>query len=76
MLNKDLERTLNEAFVFARENKHEFMTVEHLLLALLNNPTAKEALEACSADIEAIRSELISVCQRHHSTNHGRRIRR
>lgn len=59
MLNKDLERTLNEAFIFARENKHEFMTVEHLLLALLDNPAAKEALKACGADIETIRSELI-----------------
>lgn len=59
MLNKDLERTLNEAFIFARENKHEFMTVEHLLLALLDNPAAKEALRACGGDIEAIRAELI-----------------
>ncbi len=58
MLNKDLERTLNEAFIFAREHKHEFMTVEHLLLALLDNPSAKEALKACGADIEAIRAEL------------------
>ncbi|BDX06165.1 ATP-dependent Clp protease ATP-binding subunit ClpA [Planctobacterium marinum] len=58
MLNKDLERTLNEAFIFAREHKHEFMTVEHLLLALLDNPSAKEALNACGADIEAIRAEL------------------
>lgn len=58
MLNKDLERTLNEAFIFAREHKHEFMTVEHLLLALLDNPSAKEALKACGADVEAIRAEL------------------
>lgn len=58
MLNKDLEKTLNEAFIFARENKHEYMTVEHLLLALLDNPSAKEALKACNADIEVIRSEL------------------
>jgi ATP-dependent Clp protease ATP-binding subunit ClpA len=34
MLNKELEQTLNDAFVFAREHRHEFMTVEHLLLAL------------------------------------------
>ena len=58
MLNKDLEKTLNEAFIFARENKHEFMTVEHLLLALLDNPAAKEALNACGANIENIRKEL------------------
>lgn len=58
MLNKDLEKTLNEAFIFAREQRHEFMTVEHLLLALMDNPSAKEALKACSADIDAIKAEL------------------
>ena len=59
MLNKDLEQTLNEAFVFAREHRHEFMTVEHLLLALLDNPAAQEALKACGADIDNIRGELV-----------------
>lgn len=58
MLNKDLEQTLNEAFIFARENRHEFMTVEHLLLALLDNLAAKDALKACGANIESIKSEL------------------
>ncbi|MGJ8680718.1 ATP-dependent Clp protease ATP-binding subunit ClpA [Paraglaciecola sp.] len=58
MLNKDLEQTLNEAFIFARENRHEFMTVEHLLLALLDNVSAKEALQACGANIESIKKEL------------------
>lgn len=60
MLNKDLEQTLNEAFRQARENRHEFMTVEHLLLALLNNPAAKESLVACGAPLETIESELAS----------------
>lgn len=60
MLNKDLEQTLNEAFRQARENRHEFMTVEHLLLALLNNPAAKESLIACGAPLETIESELAS----------------
>lgn len=59
MLNKDLEQTLNEAFIFAREHRHEFMTVEHLLLALLDNESAKEALKACGANIDSIKSELI-----------------
>lgn len=59
MLNKDLERTLNEAFVFAREHRHEFMTVEHLLLALLDNPAAKEALHACGANVDSIKTELL-----------------
>lgn len=58
MLNKDLEQTLNQAFIFAREHRHEFMTVEHLLLALLDNKAAKEALDACGANIEAIKNEL------------------
>ena len=59
MLNKELEQTLNEAFVFAREHRHEFMTVEHLLLALLDNSAAQEALKACGADIDNIRGELV-----------------
>ncbi|AWL12088.1 ATP-dependent Clp protease ATP-binding subunit [Saliniradius amylolyticus] len=58
MLNKDLEHSLNQAFVFAREHRHEFMTVEHLLLALLDNAAAHEALQACGANIEAMRTEL------------------
>ncbi len=58
MLNKDLEQTLNEAFIFARQHRHEFMTVEHLLLALLDNPAAQEALKACGADLETIKQEL------------------
>ncbi|MDR9436079.1 MAG: AAA family ATPase, partial [Thiohalophilus sp.] len=58
MLNKDLEKTLNEAFKQAREQQHEFMTVEHLLLALLDNPSAIEVLKACGANIEALRQDL------------------
>ena len=58
MLSKELEFTLNHAFREAREKLHEFMTVEHLLLALLDNPTAAVVLRACGADIEKLRSEL------------------
>ena len=58
MLNKDLELTLNLAFRFARERRHEYMTVEHLLLALLDNPAAGEALKSCGANIEKLRLEL------------------
>ena len=58
MLNKALEATLNDAFRYAKINRHEFMTVEHLLMALLDNQDAKQALEACSADFEKIRVEL------------------
>lgn len=60
MLNKELEQTLNAAFVFAREQRHEFMTVEHLLLALLDNNAAREALNACGANIESLRAELLT----------------
>ena len=55
MLNQELELSLNMAFARAREHRHEFMTVEHLLLALLSNPSAREALEACSVDLVALR---------------------
>ena len=58
MLSKDLERTLNEAFKRAREKRHEFMTVEHLLLALTENNSAAEILRACGADIDVLSSEL------------------
>lgn len=58
MLNKELEMSLNSAFMRAREKRHEFMTVEHLLLALLDNDSAHEALSACQADIDTLRQEL------------------
>ena len=58
MLNKDLELTLNAAFREARSRRHEFMTVEHLLLALIDNPSASEALDACGVDMETLKREL------------------
>jgi len=58
MLGKELEATLNEAFRSAREQRHEFMTVEHLLLALLSNRDALEVLRACGADIKQLESDL------------------
>ncbi|WP_273049934.1 ATP-dependent Clp protease ATP-binding subunit ClpA [Pseudoalteromonas sp.] len=59
MLNKDLELTLNAAFREARTRRHEFMTVEHLLLALLDNPSAGEALNACGVHISGLKTELL-----------------
>jgi ATP-dependent Clp protease ATP-binding subunit ClpA len=59
MLNKDLEISLNMAFRQAKDSRHEFMTVEHLLLALLDNPSSIEALKACAADMGKIRKELL-----------------
>jgi len=58
MLSKDLEQTLNEAFRGARTKRHEFMTVEHLLLALLDNNEAIKVLKACGADLGALRGDL------------------
>ncbi|WBA09513.1 ATP-dependent Clp protease ATP-binding subunit ClpA [Salinivibrio kushneri] len=58
MLNKELEASLNGAFARAREKRHEFMTVEHLLLALIENAAAHDALVACRADLEALGKEL------------------
>jgi ATP-dependent Clp protease ATP-binding subunit ClpA len=63
MLNKDLEVTLNLAFQQARDSRHEYMTVEHLLLALLDNPAAYEALIACGADINKLREEVHNFIQ-------------
>jgi len=58
MLSKDLESTLNAAFTVARSKRHEFMTVEHLLLALLDNDSASRLLYACGANMNHLRIEL------------------
>jgi ATP-dependent Clp protease ATP-binding subunit ClpA len=58
MLSHELEFTLNQAFRQAREKRHEFMTVEHLLLMLLDSPSAAQVLRACGVDIERLRREL------------------
>ncbi len=59
MLSKDLEQTLNQAFKVARTKRHEFMTVEHLLLSLIDNDVAADVLLACGADLNQLRSELV-----------------
>lgn len=59
MLNKELEFTLNLAFKDAKEKRHEFITVEHLLLSLLDNPSASNVLHACETNIESLRHNLI-----------------
>ena len=58
MLSRELEVTLNLAFKSAREKRHEFMTVEHLLLALLDDASASSVLKACGADISVLRQDL------------------
>ncbi len=59
MLNKELEFTLNLAFKEAKSKRHEFMTVEHLLLSLLDNPSAANVLQACEANLETLRRDLM-----------------
>ena len=58
MLSKELEATLNNAFRDARDKRHEFMTVEHLLLALLDNEDAGKVLKACGVQVDKLRHEL------------------
>ena len=52
MIAQELEVSLHMAFMEARQKRHEFITVEHLLLALLDNPSASEVLKACATEIE------------------------
>ncbi len=59
MLSRELEVTLNLAFKTARDKRHEFMTVEHLLLALLDDASASSVLKACGADIPVLRQDLV-----------------
>jgi ATP-dependent Clp protease ATP-binding subunit ClpA len=58
VLSSELEICLNEAFQSAREARHEFMTVEHLLLAIVDTPKVREILRACGADVQRLRKDL------------------
>ncbi len=58
MLSPDLEHTLNLAIQNAREDAHEFITVEHLLLALLSNESVSRVLRACAGDVDHLKVEL------------------
>jgi ATP-dependent Clp protease ATP-binding subunit ClpA len=60
MLSKELELTLNTIFIDAREQRHESVTVEHLLLALLDNPQASAVLQGCGAKIDDLRTDLLT----------------
>ena len=60
MFSKDLEYAIGQCYKHAREARHEYMTVEHLLLALLDNPSAESVLKACSADFGRLRADLES----------------
>ena len=71
MIAQELEVSLHMAFVEARQKRHEFITVEHLLLALLDNPSAAEVLRACAANIDDLRKELASFIAEHTPTVSG-----
>jgi ATP-dependent Clp protease ATP-binding subunit ClpA len=71
MIAQELEVSLHMAFVEARQKRHEFITVEHLLLALLDNPSAAEVLRACAANIEDLRKELAAFIAEHTPTVSG-----
>src|SRR3989337_2602960 len=71
MIAQELEVSLHMAFVEARQKRHEFITVEHLLLALLDNPTAAEVLRACAANIEELRKQLAEFISAHTPTVAG-----
>ncbi|MGB0128975.1 MAG: ATP-dependent Clp protease ATP-binding subunit ClpA [Rhodocyclaceae bacterium] len=71
MIAQELEVSLHMAFVEARQKRHEFITVEHLLLALLDNPSAAEVLRACAANIDELRRELIAFINEHTPTVGG-----
>ncbi len=58
MIAQELEVSLHMAFMEARQKKHEFITVEHLLLAMLDNPSAQEVLKACQTDVDQLRKLL------------------
>ena len=64
MLDRELEKTLNSLFAEAREQRYEFMTIEHLLFALLNNNSATAVLNACGANLNSLHDDLIKFIQK------------
>ena len=71
MIAQELEVSLHMAFVEARQKRHEFITVEHLLLALLDNPSAAETLRACGGNIDQLRRDLTKFIGEHTPTVEG-----
>ncbi len=68
MIAQELEVTLHMAFMDARQKRHEFISVEHLLLAMLDNPSAVEVLRACGANLDAMREQLGKFIEEHTPT--------
>ncbi|HSH98695.1 MAG: ATP-dependent Clp protease ATP-binding subunit ClpA [Methylophilaceae bacterium] len=71
MIAQELEVSLHMAFMDARQKRHELITVEHLLLAMIDNPTAAEVLRSCGANLDGLRSELNHYIEEHTPTVEG-----
>ncbi len=71
MIAQELEVSLHLAFMDARQKRHEFITVEHLLYAMLDNPSASEVLRACAVNIETLRQQLADFIAEHTPTVAG-----
>ena len=65
MISQELEVSLHMAFMDARQKRHELITVEHLLMAMIDNPSAQEVLKACGANFESLKKDLISHIEEH-----------
>ncbi len=71
MIAQELEVSLHMAFMDARQKRHELITVEHLLLAMIDNPTAADVMRACGAKLEILRGELNQYIEEHTPTVNG-----
>jgi len=65
MISQELEVSLHMAFMDARQKRHELITVEHLLVAMLDNPSAQEVLKACGANFDSLKKDLLSHIEEH-----------
>ena len=65
MIAQELEVSLHMAFMDARQKRHELITVEHLLLAMLDNPSASEVLKACGANLDKLKTEISGHIEEH-----------
>jgi ATP-dependent Clp protease ATP-binding subunit ClpA len=65
MIAQELEVSLHMAFMDARQKRHEFISVEHLLLAMIDNPSAAEVLRACGANLEQLKKQLADFVDEH-----------
>ena len=65
MISQELEVSLHMAFMDARQKRHELITVEHLLVAMLDNPSAQEVLKACGANFDSLKKDLLNHIEEH-----------